>query len=48
MLNITAYHHLGVGSHKKLDMKRYVCIKTYLYDISGDMCSSLANEMHGL
>ena len=28
----TIFGHLeGVGSHKTLDMNRYVCIKTYLY-----------------
>ena len=32
---------------KILDIKRYVCNKTYLYDISRDFSSSLEIEMYG-
>ena len=31
-----------------LDIKRYVCMKTYLHNFSRDFSSSLAIEMYGL
>ena len=36
-----------IVSHKILDIKRYACIKTCLYNFSRNFSSSLAIEMYG-